>query len=211
VVAGGDTAPHAGLAAVLPRCDAVVAADSGVHHALALGLHVDVVVGDLDSARADDVARAARAGAVIERFPAEKDQTDLELALDRARVLGGPGARLVVVASVGGRLDHALANLLVLANDAWAGCSVEAFVDRWRVHLVRDETQRIATRPGATVTLLVVDAPAARVTTEGLQYPLRDEPLQRFSTRGVSNVALGGSCTVRVAGGALFVLHEWAD
>lgn len=211
VVAGGDTPPHVGLRAVLPTPDLVVAADSGVHHARLLGMHVDVVVGDLDSATPDDLAHATAEGAAIERFPVAKDQTDLELALDRAAVLGGAGATLVVVASIGGRLDHALANLLVLAAPAYAAHRVEAFVDRWHVSLVRDEERELTTRPGATVTLLVLDEPSLRVRTEGLAYPLHDEPLLRFSTRGVSNVADGDRCRVAARGGALFVLREWAD
>ena len=86
VIAGGD-AP-APLDATLASAPLVVAADSGVGHALALGLTVDLVIGDLDSAVPDDVARAAAAGARVHRFPADKDATDLELALDAARTFG---------------------------------------------------------------------------------------------------------------------------
>lgn len=211
VVAGGDTAPQAALTGVLPTCHAVVAADSGVHHARALGVHVDVVVGDFDSATAADLDAAAHDGATFERFPVAKDQTDLELALDRAAALGGPGARLVVVASVGGRLDHALANVLLLASPSYADHLVEAFVDRWHLTVVRDRTSALRTRPGETVTILVLDEPTVRVRTSGLAYPLRDEPLARFSTRGVSNVAEHDTCTVTATGGALLVLREWAD
>lgn len=210
VVAGGDTAPPAGLAGALPAHDVVVAADSGVHQARVLGVHVDVVVGDFDSATPADLDAAGRDGATFERFPVAKDQTDLELALDRAVALGGPGAALVVVASAGGRLDHALANVLLLASPSYAAHHVEAFVDRWHLTVVRDRTCTLATRAGETVTILVLDEPTVRVRTEGLAYPLRDEPLVRFSTRGVSNVAEGGSCTVTAAGGALLVLREWA-
>jgi thiamine pyrophosphokinase len=211
VVAGGDAPPEAGLAAVLPACDLVVAADSGLHHAQTLGVRVDLVIGDFDSVRDDAIDEVARAGAVLERFPVAKDKSDLELALDRARGMAGAGAHLVVVASVAGRLDHALANLLVLASPSYADCAIDAFVDRWRVRVLRDETRSFAIRPGATVTLLVIDTHAARVTTEGLRYPLDDEPVLRSSTRGVSNVAERDTVTVTVDGGVLFVLHEWAD
>lgn len=211
VVAGGDAPPDPRLAGILPTCDVVVAADSGLHHAMALGVRVDLVIGDFDSVRDDAVEAIVRTGALLERFPAAKDKTDLELALDHARAVGGPGARLVVVASVAGRLDHALANLLVLASPSYADCAVDAFVDRWRVLVLRDETRTFPVRPGATVTLLVIDAHAVRVTTTGLRYPLVDEPVLRSSTRGVSNVAEGDEVTVTVDGGVLFVLHEWAD
>src|SRR4051812_23931915 len=109
VIAGGDApAPiDAGLAAA----PLVIAADSGVGHALALGLTVDLVIGDLDSAAPDDVERAIAAGARVDRHPADKDATDLELALDAARELGA--TEITVLGAGGGRLDHLLANLLV--------------------------------------------------------------------------------------------------
>lgn len=211
MVAGGDTAPEPTLAARLPACDVVIAADSGLHHALVLGIRPTIVIGDFDSVRDDAVNEVVRTGAVLERFPVAKDKTDLELALDHARAVAGGGAHLVVVASVGGRLDHGLANLLVLASPGLADCTVDAYVDRWHVAVLRDETRRMAVRPEATVTLLVIDTHAARVSTRGLRYPLVDEPLLRSSTRGVSNVAERDEIEVAVDGGVLFVLHEWAD
>ncbi len=211
VVAGGDVPPEPSLAGVLPTCDVVIAADSGLHHALALGRRPQIVIGDFDSVADDAVDDILRTGALLERFPVAKDKTDLELALDHARDLAGAGAHLVVVASVAGRLDHGLANVLVLASPSYADCTVDAYVDRWHVAVVRDGTRRFAVRVGATVTLLLVDTHAAAVTTRGLRYALDGDTLLRSSTRGVSNVAEAGEIEVSVDGGVLFVLHEWAD
>ena len=61
-----------------------MAADSGLHQAGPLGLHVDYVVGDLDSADPAAVEPARARGRVVERIRPTKDATDLELALDRA-------------------------------------------------------------------------------------------------------------------------------
>src|SRR5262245_60062395 len=103
-----DLEPHA----------TVVAADSGLHHAQELGWHVDVVVGDLDSVDPAALAAAEHRGATVERHPAAKDETDLELALLTARARGA--TRAVVLGVAGGRLDHFLANTLVLTADALA-------------------------------------------------------------------------------------------
>ena len=211
VVAGGDERPLSALSSRLGSFDVVIAADSGVHHAQSLGLHIDLVVGDFDSVSEDAVARAVADGAVLDRFPAAKDQTDLELAIDRAFEEGGHGAEIVVVASVSGRLDHALANLLLLASPSYATCRVSAYVDRWSVSVLRDETRTFLTAPDRTVTLLVVHPEGVRVETRGLAYPLRDEVVYRSSTRGVSNITVGDEFEVRVAGGVLLVLREWAD
>ena len=117
VVAGGGPL-SARAADALPRGAVVIAADDGLEQAQALDLEVALAVGDFDSASPEAVASAEAAGARIERHPTDKDATDLELALDAAAVLSP--ARILVLAPRGGRLDHELASLLVLASDRYA-------------------------------------------------------------------------------------------
>src|SRR5438034_10430384 len=74
VLAGGDPVA-ASLRTVLPDAALVIAADSGLHQSGPLGLRVDYVVGDLDSADPAAVDAARRAGAVVERHPVDKDAT----------------------------------------------------------------------------------------------------------------------------------------
>src|SRR5262245_32872433 len=83
-VAGGDPQGPGALRG-LPDPDLALAADSGLEHATAAGYVVDLVVGDLDSADPAAVAAAVERGVVVERHPAAKDATDLELALVAAR------------------------------------------------------------------------------------------------------------------------------
>src|SRR5687768_773226 len=118
VFAGGDP-PPVELVDQIDRSALVIAADSGLDHAHALGFAVDVVVGDLDSVTPDALARARDDGADVEPHPSEKDETDLELALRRAVTLGVQ--RVTVVGGGGGRHDHLLANALVLGHDDYAG------------------------------------------------------------------------------------------
>jgi thiamine pyrophosphokinase len=211
VVAGGITPPPRELRARLPAEPAmVVAADSGVSHAELLGLDIDIVVGDFDSVDPAALERAVGAGAVLDRHRVDKDKTDLELALDTAVARHGAGASYVVVTSVGGRLDHALANLLLLASPAYASVSIEAYVDSWHVTVVRDHATLAAT-PGGLVTLLPVGGDAAGVTTGALRYPLRAETLPAGTTRGVSNVADAPQVHVGLDAGVLLALREWAD
>ena len=127
VVAGGGVVDERSLRGqTLLGAAAVIAADGGVDLAHALGLHVDVVVGDLDSASPAGLARAEAAGARIVRHPAEKDATDLELALDEAVALDP--RRIVVVGGAGGRLDHLLGGLLLLAAEQYADFEVDALL-----------------------------------------------------------------------------------
>ena len=118
VFAGGDAIPR-GLGELLDRDRLVIAADSGLDHAHSLGFHADLVVGDLDSVDPDVLRAAREQGTEIELHPAEKDSTDLDLALEAARARGA--IRVTVVGGNGGRLDHLLANVLLLAAAALLG------------------------------------------------------------------------------------------
>jgi thiamine pyrophosphokinase len=183
VVTGGDPVARSEVPD-LPPGTCVIAADSGVEHALSLGLAVDLVVGDLDSASPDAIERATAAGAAVERHPVAKDATDLELALDAAGRIGA--GHIHVLGGHGGRLDHLLANVLLLARPQHAGATVTAQMGAARVAIVRDRAT-LHGPIGDLVTLLPLHGAALGVTTSGLLYPLTDEDLPIGTSRGVSN------------------------
>jgi thiamine pyrophosphokinase len=203
VVAGGD-APRPETALSVPLDATVVAADGGIEHALALGLGVAVAVGDFDSATPEAVAAAEAAGARIVRHPADKDATDLELALEEALVLAPD--RIVVLASGGGRLDHLLSLLLALAAPRFAGVRIDAAVGGAWAHVVRGE-RTFEGEAGELVSLLALHGSAEGVWTEGLAYELRGETLEPGSSRGVSNVLTTGRATVSVERGVLLAIR----
>ncbi|HEX6311497.1 MAG TPA: thiamine diphosphokinase [Acidimicrobiia bacterium] len=204
VFAGGDPVPVS-VVQRLPHGDVlVVAADSGVEHALALGQHVDLVVGDLDSADPEVLATAEKAGAVVEQHPAEKDQTDLELALRAAAARGA--TRIVVVGGYGGRLDHFLANALALAGNASDGVAVEWVTGDALLTVVRGHTV-LTGKPGDLCSLLAVGGPARGVRTRALRYPLDGDDLAPGSTRGVSNELTGPVAEVWVEHGTVLAIQ----
>ncbi|MEZ5255801.1 MAG: thiamine diphosphokinase [Ilumatobacteraceae bacterium] len=118
VFIGGD-APSRAVIDALPDADLVVAADSGYDHAVAAGVDVDVLVGDLDSISQDGRRRATADGIRIERHRPDKDETDTELAL-RAAMDDGC-RRIVGVSAVGDRIDHFLATVRGLRRCRSAG------------------------------------------------------------------------------------------
>ncbi|CAN5160509.1 thiamine diphosphokinase [soil metagenome] len=208
VVTGGEPVDPA-IAAVLPFGAYVVAADSGLEQAARLGLRADLAVGDFDSVRPETLAAAAAGGCHLDRHPAAKDHTDLELGLLAAMSWGAD--RIVVVGGHGGRLDHLMANVLALAGPELADTPVEAWMGSARLD-VASPTRRVVLggRAGEVVTLLAVGGPARGVRTEGLRFPLVDEELQPGSTRGVSNKMIGDSATVAVGEGVVLVIRPTA-
>jgi thiamine pyrophosphokinase len=183
----------------------VIAADEGLEHAVALGLEVSVAVGDFDSVSPEALAAAEAAEVRIERYPAEKDATDLELALDLALALG-PRRVLVITGDGAGRLDHLLGALLLLGSSRYEAVALDALVGSTRVHVVRGERE-LSGEPGELVSLLALHGPAEGIRTEGLAYPLHGETLEPGSTRGVSNVFRSDMARVTVARGVLLAIR----
>jgi thiamine pyrophosphokinase len=161
----------------------VIAADSGTDHALALGLRVDLAIGDFDSSTAP-LDELEAAGTRIERHPAEKDATDLELAL-RAALAFEP-RRILLIGGVEGRLDHLLGELVILGAEELAGVELDAVLGEARIHVIRVERTLSGTE-GELISLFALNGPALGIVTEGLLYPLRGETLTPGSSRGISN------------------------
>ncbi len=203
VITGGDP-PDPDVRRRLPVPAYVIAADSGLDHAAALGLSVDRAVGDFDSATPGARAAAEAAGVMVEAHPTAKDATDLELALESAVRTGTD--RIVVVGGSGGRLDHLLATALLLGAPGFAPVHVTAHLGPAVLHVVRD-TLTMSGRPGDLVSLLPVHGGATGVVTRGLRYPLAGEDLLPGSTRGVSNEFTDTRAEVRLTGGVLIAVR----
>ena len=204
VVVGGGGAPTVtrdGLGDLGPD-PLVVAADEGLEHAVALGLDVGTVVGDMDSVTPAALVAAEASGTDVVRHPVAKDETDLDLAIDRA-LAARPG-RLVVVTGTGDRLDHALAVALSASAPGRPAVPTEAWIGPAHLWVVRAGAEvRLPGRPGDLVSLLPLHGPAVGVTTIGLLYPLADEDLPAGSSRGVSNEWVEATATVRLRDGVL--------
>jgi thiamine pyrophosphokinase len=203
VFAGGD-AVDARWVPALPDPALVVAADSGLAHAHALARAVDLVVGDFDSVDPAHLDDAIAAGARVERFPADKDATDLELAIDAAHREGA--TRATVLGTGGGRLDHFLANALLLAAPRWSDLEIVALVGPARITVVRVRAE-LPGAPGSLLTLLPLGGPVDGVTTSGLRWPLRGERLDPGTTRGVSNELTEPVATVSLDAGVLLAVQ----
>ena len=177
----------------LPERAYVIAADSGVDRALALGLRIDRAIGDFDSVSPAGLAAAEAAGAAIERHPAAKDATDLELALDAAIAL--EPSRILVIGSAGGRLDHLLGSILLLGDARYASATVDAYLDDNRVcgdprrahadgRARRDRLAASGARPGRGRHDERARVSAARRDPAGGHEPWRLERLRRRRGRG---------------------------
>ena len=194
------------VAKYLPRYDYVIAADSGLHSAIDLGLRVNLVIGDMDSVDPAVLVAAEINGVTIQRMPRDKDATDTELALLAAVAHGS--RQIVLVTGGGGRLDHQLGVLSAMQHKALEDCEVSALWDTARMQLLRGPGLcTIHGKVGDVVGLIAQHGDAIGVTTDGLKWSLNEGTLEAHSSRGVSNELVTATATISLAHGQLFVIQ----
>ncbi len=209
VVAHGDV--HPDDRSQLAGADLIVAADGGARALDEWGVLPNLVVGDLDSLDRDRATQYGWKGVKISKFPREKDESDLELALQAA--LEGGAEEIVLLGLFGGkRLDYTLANALLLADTSYAGVSLRAVHGDTTLRALHGGGRlEILCDVGDLVTLLPVHGDAEGVSTEGLRYALRSGTLRFGRARGASNVVTSSPASVALERGTLLVIESRAD
>jgi thiamine pyrophosphokinase len=205
IIANSPDLDLAPFAERISAAELLIAADGGALPLLRAGLIPHIAIGDMDSIDAGGLEDLAARGVVVRRYPREKDETDLELALLHAVAAGADA--IDVLGALGGRWDHTLANVALLALPELRGRRVRLLADGQTLFVVRD-TAAIAGRVGDTVSLIPLAGAARGVTTAGLLYPLHEATLSFERARGVSNVLLEPPGQVRLREGLLLVVHH---
>ena len=206
ILAGGDQPDPALLDARWPGwrdASLIVAADGGARHAAPLGVPLHHVVGDFDSLSAADADELEAAGVTIERFPTNKDATDTELALFAA--LDAGATDVTILCTWGGRSDHAVGTLALLAHPRCGGARVTILDEQTRTQLVRAGAELTLHGAGERIISITPWGGDATVSATGVRWTLNCAVLVAGSTRGISNVATAADVVITVHDGAVLV------
>lgn len=205
MVAHGDVDPRDRVE--LQDAEFIVAADGGTLALEQWGVVPHAIVGDLDSLGVERAAEYSARGVTVVPYPAEKDESDLELAIAYARQAKADD--IVLLGILGGaRFDHEVANTLLLAATAYRGLRLRAVHGDATVRALHGGEQlQLADCVGELVTLLAVRGDAAGVRTQGLRYPLAGETLRFGAARGLSNLVLSQPASVALDRGVLLVIE----
>ncbi len=178
------------------RGDFVIAADGGYEHLKSIGISPDLLVGDFDSlSEPPDGVRTMR-------FPPEKDDTDMGLALSEGRKRGYGVFRLY--GGGGGRQDHFIANLQLLSRAAESGEDAALICADFDVYAVHNSSATFHRPSGTLLSVFAASGAARGVTLTGVKYPLTGYTLAPDAPLGVSNVILDGAATVEVGDGTVW-------
>jgi thiamine pyrophosphokinase len=195
------------LASITPD-DFLIAVDGGLRYLTQFNLQPNLIIGDLDSANPDEVAYYQSQGVEVRKYPIEKDETDLEIALLSA--LGLAPECIWVVAALGSRLDQTLANIFLLTSPELKNVDIRLVDGTQEVLLIRKSTT-ITGQPGDRISLLPLNGQAAGISTQALYYPLSNETLHPNKSRGISNKMTAEESTISIEQGLLLCIHEFSN
>ncbi len=184
--------------------DFIVSADGGLRYIRSLNLIPKMVIGDLDSVSRDDIKFLNNNNIEILKFPTDKDQTDLEIAL--RELVKRDYKDILVIGALGGRIDQTLANLGLISSISRNGIRIEFDDGREHVMLIQNRLL-LSGKKGDTVSLIPLCSPAKGITTKGMQYSLTDEQLLPEQTRGVSNVMMEKIAEIKITSGTVLCIH----
>ncbi len=190
------------------KFDMVIAADHGLDGAARIGLPVDVLLGDFDSAdpmRYEKMKRTFHP--VVITHPPEKDQTDTELAISYAIEQGAE--EIVLLGGTGSRMDHMLGTIhsLKVALDRGVPCYI---ADPWnRIRMVHKQVRiKKEEQYGEYLSLIPFTEKVTGLTLEGMKYPLTNAVMIQGNSLGVSNEILEEEAVIECEDGILLMIES---
>jgi len=214
IFANGELPDIEKARALIKADDTIICADGGTHHALTLGIIPQLVIGDMDSATKDEMQRLKKEDVPIELYPRDKNETDLELALNRA--LDQSPSSILIIGALGGRLDQTLGNISLLSDWRLAALDIRLDDGIEEVFFCGDQSKApsraisrgIEGRRGDIVSLIPWNGAVKGISTNGLRWSLNHETLYPDKTRGISNEMLDALAEVSIEAGLLLIIHR---
>jgi thiamine pyrophosphokinase len=171
----------------------IVAVDRGLIYCKQLGITPDLIVGDFDSVPRSLLDEYAHIPSIA--LPKEKDETDLEIALEHELEIS---QKVTLFGALGKRIDHTLTNLLIALRYPER---VVIETEQEIVFAIQGNVD-IPMTIGQTISLLPINGPVTGITTRGLQWELANRTLDA-SFIGISNVCLQTPVQISIQQGIL--------
>ncbi len=193
IICGGNVGEY--IKNYIKPDDFVICADSGYDHAKKFGITPDIVIGDMDSTKFTDIAEEKML------YPKRKDFTDSELAIMYAMEKGFE--RVLLFGMIGSRMDHSLANINMLPRLKNA-----VIIDENNEIYFAENEFSLSGKPGDIISIIPFKEDLLGVTTNGLDYPLKNGTIQCGTSLGVSNVMLDNTFSIQIEKGGAFIIRS---
>ena len=203
IIANGEIKNISIIEQTIRGDDYIICLDGGLKHADNAGIMPNVIVGDFDSVDMALVEKYRAKGVEVHSYPVRKDFTDMEIGINIAGEIGA--SELVLMGALGGRMDHALGNILNMRQALEKGISISIIDEKQHIFLLNKE-QNFQYKKGTTVSLIPITEQVRGIKTANLSYPLNCETLYNGYSRGLSNVFDEDETKITISDGILLVI-----
>jgi thiamine pyrophosphokinase len=205
IICNGSISDYSYYKKYFAEADMVICADGGADHARRFGIKPDFLVGDFDSVNNSNLDYFREIGTNILTFPAEKDMTDTELAVEFAVDKGA--TTVTIIGGIGTRFDHTLSNVLILRKLLSLGVKGIIADENNEITLI-DSSIKLQKERNTKVSILPLTSRVEGITNKGLYYSLDNFTLDMGSSRGVSNEFISDTAEISIRKGLLLVIKS---
>ena len=199
-------APHAWLDLEEIKSSFIIGVDRGVLTLVKQGVRPDMAIGDFDSVTDSEFELIKDASLEMIHLPAEKNETDTEVALNVA--ITKQATEVFIYGALGGRMDHSLANIRLLLQFAKKGISI-MLVDQKNALTVLSPGQHEIKHPGLPyISFFALESTVENLTLDHLKYPLNNYTLTQDDIRCISNETTESSFNVSFSSGYLLMIYS---
>jgi thiamine pyrophosphokinase len=191
------------------KYDYVICADGGLEKVKSYGIMPDVIIGDFDSVDISVLKQYESYNVPIEKFPSEKDCTDMDLAVEFAVSKGYNN--IILTGASGSRLDHTLGNIMLMEKYFKTGVNITIIDNNNEMRIISDNTDLIIDfKEGYYISIIPVDDFIQGINLKGFKYNLYNVNVQRGSTLCISNQIVNhkGRITLRKGTAILFISKD---
>ncbi|KAB3533131.1 thiamine diphosphokinase [Alkaliphilus serpentinus] len=205
IIANGEIGDLKFLEELLSNHNYVICADGAAKYLRLLNIKPDILMGDFDSIDERDLQWMKNHHVEIYEYPARKNFTDTELAIDYAMEL--KPQLITIVGGVGSRWDHSISNMLLLYKILNSGIEGVILNETNRVTITSSflELDRIN---GKTLSIIPITSLVKGVTLKGMEYPLNNYDITMGASIGVSNMIKGEKGSIQLSEGVLLVFQS---
>lgn len=196
MIANGEISDDPHLNEKIRSHDLIYAVDGGLDYIHKMNLTPDLIIGDFDSAPKKLLDHYPNV--TTKRYPTDKDQTDLELAIEHGFEKGA--TEITLFGALGKRIDHTLTNVLLLARYPQR-LSIESENERL---IAIDQNAEMPVTIDQTISLIPILGEASGITTEGLKWELNSSTLDKDRI-GISNVVLKNKININITNGIILL------
>lgn len=186
-----------------------IGADCGALHLLNAGIIPNEAVGDFDSVSKTDYEKIKRTVELVETVKAEKNETDTELALERA--LSYRPSEVIFTGVTGGRIDHMYSNLQLLYR-------AQMTLPTIKFKIMNQTNELVIFTPGTHIieqqahlqyiSFFAFNESIDALTLQNFKYETNQEPLAIGTTRFTSNELVAEAGSIHFTNGICLMVRS---